>query len=123
MKRSTQKSTVQQSGTQAAAHGMQSPEGEKHPGAGCYLEIVPNRKLVWTDALEGGFRPTRQAAHLGFRFTAAVTFEPQGQGTKYTAHVMHGNEEHRKQHEEMGFLDGWGKALEQLVAYVKTLRA
>src|SRR5262249_22802221 len=36
---------------------MRSPEGKDFPNAGCYLEIVPNRKLVWTDALGAGFRP------------------------------------------------------------------
>lgn len=24
---------------------------------GCYLEIVPNRKLIWTSALGSGYRP------------------------------------------------------------------
>jgi uncharacterized protein YndB with AHSA1/START domain len=76
---------------------------------------------VWTDALEAGFRPTRQAAHLGFRFTAAVALDPHGSGTRYTAHVMHSDEASRNKHEEMGFFDGWGTALEQLVAYVKAL--
>ena len=29
---------------------MRSPEGQDHPNMGCYLEVVPNRRLVWTDA-------------------------------------------------------------------------
>lgn len=33
---------------------MQSPEGEDYPNAGCYLEIVPNQRLVWTAALASG---------------------------------------------------------------------
>lgn len=28
---------------------MQSPEGENFPNMGCYLEVIPNEKLVWTD--------------------------------------------------------------------------
>jgi len=32
--------------------------------------------------------------------------------------VIHGNEESRRKHEEMGFHEGWGKALDQLVAVV-----
>lgn len=27
---------------------MQSPEGGEFPNAGCYLEVLPNEKLVWT---------------------------------------------------------------------------
>jgi len=100
---------------------MRSPEGEDHPNFGCYLEVVPHRKLVWTDALEANFRPSRHPAHLGFRFTAAILLEPQGTGTQYTAHVMHSDKESRDKHESMGFFDGWGTVLEQLVGYVKTL--
>lgn len=102
---------------------MCSPEGQDFPNQGCYLEIVPHRKLVWTDALEAGFRPSRQEPKLPFRFTAVILLEPQGRGTKYTAIVMHKDEESRKQHEAMDFQEGWGKALEQLVEHVKKTRA
>lgn len=106
---------------------MRSPEGERFPNVGCFLEVVPNKKLVWTDALEADFRPSREApgANCPFRFTATILLEahgPQGQRTKYTAIVMHGDETSRKQHEEMGFHSGWGTALEQLVAHMKTVR-
>jgi uncharacterized protein YndB with AHSA1/START domain len=40
-------------------------------------------------------------------------------GTKYTATVIHGSEEDHARHAKMGFAEGWGKALEQLVAVVK----
>jgi uncharacterized protein YndB with AHSA1/START domain len=100
---------------------MRSPDGEEHPNVGCYLEIVPNRKLVWTDALEGEFRPTRAPAHLGFRFTASILLEPYEGGTRYRAIVRHADAASRAKHDEMGFADGWGKAFEQLVAHVKGL--
>ena len=66
---------------------MQSPEGTNHPKVGCYLEIVPNRKLVWTDALEAGFRPAPSPSELGVRITAFILLEPHPTGTKYTAWV------------------------------------
>lgn len=53
--------------------------------------------------------------------TAIIALEAHGSGTRYVATVLHSDEEARKRHEEMGFHHGWGKALEQLVAYVKTL--
>ena len=77
---------------------------------------------MWTDALEEGFWPSRYEAHLGFRFTAAITLEPHGKGTKYTATVMHSDETNCKKHEDMGFLEGWGTVLEQFVPYVKSVR-
>jgi uncharacterized protein YndB with AHSA1/START domain len=101
---------------------MRSPEGRDFPNLGCYLEIVPQRKLVWTDALEAGYRPSRQDPHLSFRFTASVVLEPHGKGTKYTAIAMHGDEASRKKHDDMGFQAGWGKALEQLVEHMRKTR-
>ena len=95
---------------------MRSPEGEEFPNVGCFLEIVPNRRLVFTDALLPGFRPAPKPF-----FTGIVTMEPEGNGTRYTARALHQTEEGRQQHESMGFHDGWGTALDQLVAYVKTL--
>jgi uncharacterized protein YndB with AHSA1/START domain len=100
---------------------MRSPEGEDFPNLGCYLEIVPQRKLVWTDTLEGDFRPTRLEARFPFRFTATILLEPHAKGTKYTAVVMHRDEVSQRKHAEMGFHEGWGTVLEQLVAHVKQI--
>jgi len=95
---------------------MRSPEGELHPGVGCYLEIVENRKLVFTDALLPGYRPSEEPF-----FTAVVTLEPAGDGTRYVARAIHRDAEGRKKHEEMGFHEGWSAALDQLVDLVKSL--
>lgn len=90
---------------------MQSPEGAEHPSVGCYLDIVPNERLVWTDALLPGYRPSESPF-----FTAILTLEPHGTGTRYTATALHRDEATRKRHEEMGFYEGWGQCLNQLVA-------
>jgi uncharacterized protein YndB with AHSA1/START domain len=29
---------------------MRSPEGQEFPNVGCYLEIVENEKLIWTQS-------------------------------------------------------------------------
>jgi uncharacterized protein YndB with AHSA1/START domain len=102
---------------------MRSPEGTDHPNVGCYLEVVENEKLVWTDALERGYRPSVKPSDclVSFFFTAIIMLEPHKDGTKYTVIALHSNEEGRKKHEEMGFHEGWGKCLDQLVAFVKTL--
>jgi uncharacterized protein YndB with AHSA1/START domain len=47
--------------------------------------------------------------------------EPQRSGTKYTVLAMHRDEEGRKRHEQMGFHEGWGKVLDQLVAHAKKM--
>jgi uncharacterized protein YndB with AHSA1/START domain len=102
---------------------MVDPDGKKLPAEpGCYLEIVPNRKLVWTSALGPGYRPLDPSSAPWF-FTAVLTFEPLGNGgCKYTAMAVHTTREHAEAHEKMGFSQGWGKVLEQLVEYVKTTR-
>lgn len=96
---------------------MRSPEGQdQEPSVGCFLEVVENRKLVFTDALGPGYRPT------GAPFmTAMVLLEPEGSGTRYTAIAMHTDAAGKNKHEEMGFHDGWGKALDQLVNVAKKL--
>ena len=103
---------------------MQSPEGAEFPNAGCYLEMVPNEKLVWTNALLPGFRPTQPAATGGsneadFTFTARIELVDADQGTRYTATVMHADEAGCKKHAAMGFEAGWCAALDQLVAMIQ----
>ena len=100
---------------------MVDPDGKKLPAEpGCYLEIVPNRKLIWTSALGPGYRPNSPTSAPWF-FTAVLTFEPHGSGgCRYTATAMHSTREHAEAHEKLGFSRGWGKVLEQLVEYVKT---
>jgi uncharacterized protein YndB with AHSA1/START domain len=96
---------------------MRSPEGDEFDGAGCFLEIVPNERLVWTSALGPGFRP--QAGEMPF--TAIVELQPVGTGgTRYRAIAMHQNREEQEQHAAMGFVDGWGAALDQLVALMQS---
>jgi len=96
---------------------MRSPEGEDMPSEpGCFLEVVPNERLVWTDALSPNYRPKDK----GF-LTAAILLEPNGTGTRYTAIAMHMDAAGLKQHEDMGFHQGWSMALDQLVEHVKTM--
>ncbi|WP_449066141.1 SRPBCC family protein [Planomonospora algeriensis] len=97
---------------------MRSPEGEEFDGAGCYLEVVPEQRLVWTSALAPGYRP--QTGEMAF--TAVIELQPTASGgTRYRAIAMHQTPEDNKKHADMGFIEGWGAALDQLVALVKTL--
>ena len=54
-------------------------------------------------------------------FNASLALALEGTGTRYTATALHRDEAGRKQHEEMGFHEGWGKALDQLIAYAKAM--
>jgi uncharacterized protein YndB with AHSA1/START domain len=100
---------------------MRSPEGQDYPNVGCYLEVVPQQRLAWTSALAPAFRPRAADAgpEMDLPFTAVISLAAQGRGTKYTALVMHADPAARERHAKMGFHEGWGKALEQLVATVR----
>jgi uncharacterized protein YndB with AHSA1/START domain len=95
---------------------MEGPDGGVSDNPGCYLLVEPEQRLVFTNMLRAGFRP----AEPGFLpFTAEITFEDHGPGTRYTARAMHLDRAGRDSHADMGFFDGWSTAIDQLVAYVK----
>lgn len=96
---------------------MRGPNGEEMPNRGQYLEIVPGRKVVFTDAYVGDWQPSTKPF-----FTGVITFEDDGEGgTLYTARARHWTVADCEQHEKMGFHEGWGKATDQLEALVATL--
>jgi uncharacterized protein YndB with AHSA1/START domain len=95
---------------------MESPDGDQYPNAGCYLQVEPNRLLVFTSVMTEGFRPVASSEGAGdLGFTARIEIEPSPDGTRYRAIAMHADEDTRKRHADMGFAEGWGAALDQLV--------
>ncbi|MBU8545208.1 MULTISPECIES: SRPBCC family protein [Roseomonadaceae] len=93
---------------------MEGPNGERMDSPGCWLEVEEERRLTFTDALLPGFRPAPEPF-----FTATITLEPVEGGTRYTALAMHRTPEDRDRHAAMGFHQGWGTALDQLVATMR----
>lgn len=67
--------------------------------------MVQHERLVWTVAPGPGFRPADNSP-IGISFTAGISLEPHGTGTKYRVLAMHKDPEGRDQHEAMGFHDG-----------------
>lgn len=95
---------------------MRGPDGQDMPNRGIYLEVVPNERLVFTDAFTEAWQPSAKPF-----MTAILTFEPQGDKTLYTARVRHWTVEDREAHEKMGFHQGWGICTDQLAALAATL--
>jgi uncharacterized protein YndB with AHSA1/START domain len=86
--------------------------GEFRPHlSACFLAIDDLERIVFTNALVGGWRPAEQPF-----MTAIITLRDHPTGTDYAAHVMHKNNANRNMHEDMGFYDGWGTVAEQLAA-------
>lgn len=104
---------------------MRGPNGEVMPNEGCYLEVVKNERLTWTSCLLGGFRPAKLDVNAGcadLAFTATISLKSKGKKTVYRALAMHANAESAKRHADMGFQEGWGKCLEQLVEHARTMK-
>jgi uncharacterized protein YndB with AHSA1/START domain len=91
---------------------MQDENGNRYPNAGVYLELIPNRKIVVTDAFTGGWKPSGKPFMV-----AEILLEelPDGK-TKYTATARHWTMEDKEAHEKMGFHEGWGQCADQLAA-------
>lgn len=95
---------------------MRSPEGVEMPNHGIYLEVVPNEKLVITDAYTSAWEPAEKPF-----MTIILTFENVNGKTQYTAFARHWSIADREAHENMGFHAGWGVATDQLAALAATL--
>jgi uncharacterized protein YndB with AHSA1/START domain len=89
---------------------MNGPNGEEFPNRGVYLEVVPNEKLVFTDAYVSAWVPSEKPF-----MTGSIQLEDLGGGrTRYIARVYHWTAGDMEAHEKMGFHEGWGKAADQL---------
>lgn len=82
---------------------------------GCFLEAIPNERLVFTTVLTEGWQP----AEPWLALTAILTFEARDGGTLYAARVLHKTPEDSAKHKEMGFHEGWGTAIGQLAAMLE----
>jgi uncharacterized protein YndB with AHSA1/START domain len=93
---------------------MNGPNGEEIPNRGIYLEIIPNEKLVFTDAYTSAWVPSDKPF-----MTAILTFKDEGGKTRYTATARHWTKEDMKTHEQMGFTQGWGTVADQMAEFAK----
>lgn len=96
---------------------MRGPDGQEFRNHGVYLEVVPNERIVATDAYTHAWEPSAKPF-----MTVILTFEDLGGGkTRYTARARHWTEAERETHEKMGFTEGWGLCTSQLAELAATL--
>jgi uncharacterized protein YndB with AHSA1/START domain len=90
---------------------MRGPNGEGGDiMEGVYLEVIPGRRIVTTDAYRAGWIPQKPF------MTGYWEMLPEGKGTRYRAGAWHWDEEAMKQHDAMGFVPGWSAVADQLAA-------
>jgi uncharacterized protein YndB with AHSA1/START domain len=91
---------------------MRGADGTEWPNRDVYLEVVPNERLVLTDAYTKAWEPSDKAG-----MTVLLTFEPEGSGTRFTIRFRHWTVEDREEHENnMGFHANWKASIDQLAA-------
>ena len=93
---------------------MRSPEGQEFPNSGVYLEVVPNERLVFTDAYTKAWKPSEKPF-----FTGVITLADEAGKTRYTARALHWSVADCESHEKMGFHEGWGQCADQLETLLK----
>jgi uncharacterized protein YndB with AHSA1/START domain len=93
-------------------------DGHEIPNLGCFLEVLPMERLVWTSMLFPGYRP---AVFDDIPITAIVTMEPEGAGTRYVFTALHRDEADLEKNRASGFYDGTGIAVDQFVAHVTSM--
>ena len=89
---------------------MNGPDGERFDSIGVYIAVEPMRRLVTTDAFRPGWIPGERA----FMVAETLITDAGGGRTDYVARAMHWDEASCREHETMGFHEGWGKAADQL---------
>jgi uncharacterized protein YndB with AHSA1/START domain len=100
----------------AFVFSMTTPDGAVHNGSGVFLEVVPQRRVVFTDALTEGWRP----AEAPF-VTAIMNMVARDGLTHCAVRVLHSSAAQCERHKSMGFQDAWPKCLAQLEATAKSL--
>ena len=94
-------------------------DGQEFPNLGCFLDVAPMERLVWTSMLFPGYRP---AVFDDIPITAIVTMKPEGTGTRYVFTALHRDEADLAKNMESGFYQGTEIAVDQLVAHIMSLK-
>lgn len=95
---------------------MTGPDGQKNtPFGGEYLEIVPNRRIVYDNGFES---PGAE------RMVVTVTYDEAADGrTTLTIHTLFASVAMRDIHVGGGFVEGTNSGIDQLVDVVAELKA
>ena len=94
-------------------------DGREVPNLGCFLDVVPMERLVWTSMLFPGYRP---AVFDDIPITAIMTMKSEGSGTRYVFTALHRSEEDFEKDKESGWAEGTQIALDQFVAHVMSMK-
>ena len=94
-------------------------DGPDSPHLGCFLEVLPMERLVYTSMLFPGFRP---AVFDDIPITVIVTMTPERAGTRYVFTALHRSQADLAANIATGFYEGTEIAVGQLVEHVVAMK-
>ena len=94
-------------------------DGQEVPNVGCFLDVVPMARLVWTSMLFPDYRP---AVFDDIPITAIVSMETVGTGTRYVFTALHRDEADCENNKASGFYQGTEIAVDQFVEHVLAMK-
>lgn len=94
-------------------------DGQEVPNLGCFLDVVPLERLVWTSMLFPDYRP---AVFDDVPITAIMTMNAEGSGTRYDFTALHRDEADCEKNKASGFYEGTDIATDQFVAHVIAMK-
>jgi uncharacterized protein YndB with AHSA1/START domain len=94
-------------------------DGQVAPNLGCFVDVVPMERLVYTSMLFPGYRP---AVFDDIPITAIVELKSEGSGTRYVFTALHRSAADLETNKTSGWAEGTGIAVEQLVEHVASLK-
>src|SRR5438093_12896836 len=95
-------------------------DGQELPNLGCFLDVIPMERLVWTSMLFPGYRP---AVFDDIPITAIITMETVGTGTRYVFTALHRDEADLEKNKASGFQQGTETAVDQFVEHVIAMQS
>lgn len=98
---------------------MKTASGKTYPNGGKYLEVVPSKRLVYSDEPDASIQewngsPPGTSTHT-------VTFEGQGQSTLVTLEIEFGSDADRERLIGFGMKDGIEQSLDRLQQLIADL--
>lgn len=96
---------------------MEGPDGTRVDNVGIWLEVVPGKRLTFTDAYSEGFVPRESSFMTGY----VELSDAPGERTKMVWGARHGKTADKQAHLEMGFQQGWSAAAAQLEELARSL--
>lgn len=95
---------------------MVGPDGSEMPQWGTFREIVAPERIVMSAVFETGGDATTEVI-------LAYLFDDLGDKTKVTMRITHPSAEARRQHEQMGVVQGWNANFDSLDDHLARLVA